>query len=140
MASRKKTTPPEHEKTLLEKIGEQATHLKEEFIAGKDHFLEAAGEKIELVKETIKDYRAKKKAAAKKTVRKVAKKAAQKPAVKAAKKAVATAKQKTAVKKKAAPKKAAPAKKKAAAKRKVPLKKVAKKAKSILRKRSGRGF
>jgi hypothetical protein len=111
MAARKKAKP---EKTLLEKIGEQATHLKEEIIEGKNLFVEAATEKIAAVKKTIAAYKASKKPVAKKAVKKAAKKVAEK-----------TKKAAVAVKKKAA-KKIAPVKKKLA-KKAAPKKKAAKK-------------
>ncbi|MEO8582421.1 MAG: hypothetical protein ABI415_01420 [Flavitalea sp.] len=108
MAKKKTGTSTESSaaKTLFEKIGEQATHLKEELITGKDHFVEFAGEKIASVKSSIKDFKkrnskpAKKKAAKKAPAKKVAKKKSAKPLAK---------KRSTASKgaKKAAPKKAA---------------------------------
>jgi hypothetical protein len=107
MANKKAASPKtaEPQKTLMEKIGEQATHLKDEIIAGKDHLVEIAGEKFADVKSTIKKYTAKKKAVAKKpAVKKVAKKIL--------KKKVAP------VKKKVAPKKAKSAPKKKTGKRK----------------------
>jgi hypothetical protein len=120
--AKKKNSAPAAEKSLFDKISEQATHLKEEIIHGKDLLVEAATEKIADIKESIAAYKAKKKPPAKKTVKKVVKKVAKKPVVKAAKKAVPT------VEKKIAPKKAAPAKNKAAAKKTASVKKVAKKA------------
>ena len=107
-----------HDQTLMEKIGEQAQHLKEGIIAGKDHIVEMAGDGIESVKDTFKHLTEAKKPArksAKKTVKKIVKKAK-----KAAKKIVAKKVVKAVVKKKPAVKKAAKvgAKKKAVAKAK----------------------
>jgi hypothetical protein len=108
MATKKTATPKatEPQKTLMEKIGEQASHLKDEIIAGKDHLVEIAEEKFADVKSTIKKYTAKKKAVVKKKSA-TAKKAPKKVLKKAAPK-----------KKKAAPKKAKKAAKKKAVKRK----------------------
>ena len=64
---------PKHEKTFIEKLGEKASHLKEELIAGKDHLLEAAGETIESVKSSIHEYTAGKKTATKKATNKIKK-------------------------------------------------------------------
>ena len=113
MANKKKTSTSATipEKTFFEKISEQATHLKEELIAGKDHLVEAAGEKIASVKSSIKEYQARKKAAVKKAAvkkifKKAVKKAAKKVAASPAKKKIATTVRKKVVKKKkAAPKK-----------------------------------
>jgi hypothetical protein len=86
MASRKKAAP---QKTLLEKIGEQASHFKEEIIEGKNLFVEAATEKIAAVKKTITAYKASRKPVARKVAKKAAvqtKKAAVKTHKKTAKK------------------------------------------------------
>ena len=110
MATTKKAAKAPVEKTLLEKIGEQAVHLKEEIIAGKDLLVEAAGEKIAAVKQTIAKYKASKKAAAKKPLKKTVKKAAKKIAKKATvqvKKAAVAVKKKVSPSKKAAKKPAA---------------------------------
>ena len=40
----KKQPLPAHEKTFLEKLGDQASHVKEELVAGKDHLVEIAGD------------------------------------------------------------------------------------------------
>ena len=106
--AKKKQATAEHEKTLMEKIGEQASHLKEEIIAGKDHLIEAAENKIASVKETIKKYQARRKKAAKKVTKKSVNKAASAPVKKAVKKI-----------KKAIPKKKVVAKKVKAVKKKV---------------------
>jgi hypothetical protein len=91
MANTKKALKnKDHEKSMMEKIGDQATHLKEEIVAGKDHLIELAGDAFTSVKETIQDL-TKKKKPVKKTAAKVIK-----PAVKRAVKAA------TAVSKKAA--------------------------------------
>jgi adenylate kinase len=83
-------------KTFLEKVGNKASHLKDEIVAGTDHVVEFAGEAFESIKEGVKHLIEKKKP------KKTAKKAAPKKAVK--KKAI----KKVAVKKatvKPAPKK-----------------------------------
>src|ERR1051325_6710513 len=75
-------------KTLLEKVGDKASHLKDGIVAGKDHVVEFAGEAFESIKEGVKhlvEKKKPKKAAKKKPIRKVAvKKAARKPAAKKA--------------------------------------------------------
>ena len=80
-------------KTLLEKVGDKASHLKEGIVAGKDHVVEFAGEAFESIKEGVKhlvEKKKPKKAAKKKPIRKIAvkkaavKKAARKPAPKKA--------------------------------------------------------
>ncbi|GAC1454116.1 MAG: hypothetical protein NVSMB7_16470 [Chitinophagaceae bacterium] len=125
MANKKKNSAAVsgHEPTLFEKIGGQAIHLKNEIVAGTDHLLEMAGEKIAAVTSSIKEYRdAKKKwtkaATTKRTdsqrAKKVAKKAGAKKPAKTKKTAEKSTKKKA--KKKAAPKKAVP-KKKAAPKK-----------------------
>ena len=66
-------------KTLLEKAGEKASHLKDEIVAGTEHVVEFAGEAFESIKEGVKHLVEKKKPkkAAKKTApKKVAKKKA----------------------------------------------------------------
>jgi hypothetical protein len=70
-------------KTLLEKVGDKAGHLKDEIVAGKDHVVEFAGEAFESIKEGVKhlvEKKKPKKTAKKKAIKKVAvKKAAGKP-------------------------------------------------------------
>ena len=94
-------------KTLLEKVGDKAAHLKDGIVAGKDHVVDFAGEAFESIKEGVKhlvEKKKPKKAAKKKPIRKVAvkkaavKKAARKPAPKkaAAKKTVKKTAKKTA--------------------------------------------
>ncbi|GAC1598896.1 MAG: hypothetical protein NVS3B8_11410 [Chitinophagaceae bacterium] len=121
MANKKKNSAAVsgHEPTLFEKIGGQAIHLKNEIVAGTDHLLEVAGEKIAAVTSSIKEYRdAKKKwtkaATTKRTDSQRAKKVAKKAGAKKPAKTKKTAEKST--KKKAAPKKAVP-KKKAAPKK-----------------------
>lgn len=89
-------------KTLIEKVSDTASHIKDEIIAGKDHVVEFAGEAFDSIKEGVKHLVQKKKpkkaakkkpvkkAAVKKTVKKSApKKSAQKKVVKkSAKKSV----------------------------------------------------
>jgi len=76
----------QHDKTFLEKIGDQASHLKDELIAGKDHLVEIAGEKIASVKSSIQEFKDRKKTPARKSaVKKAAVKRA--PLKNAAKKA-----------------------------------------------------
>lgn len=86
-------------KTIMDKIGEKASHLKDEIVSGKDHLVEVAGNAFESVKSSIERITHKKKAPKRAT-----KKSSAKP-------------KKTAVKRvtKKTPKKSA--KKKAAAKR-----------------------
>jgi adenylate kinase len=80
-------------KTFLEKVGDKASHLKDEIVAGKDHVIEFAGEAFGSIKEGVKhlvEKKKPKKTARKKTIKKVAvkkaaaKKAARKPAPKKA--------------------------------------------------------
>ncbi len=127
MANKKQATgsSSENEKTFFEKLGEQAAHVKEELIAGKDHLVEVAGDTIASVKSSIQEYKARKaktvkKAAPKKISKRRVKKVASKVTKPVLKKAVASAKKKTAKKsvkkvvagKKKIPKKSAkPAKK-----------------------------
>ena len=77
-----------HKKTLLEKVGDTASHLKDELVAGKDHVVEFAGEAFESIKEGVKhlvEKKKPKKTAKKKAIKKVAvKKVARKPAPKKA--------------------------------------------------------
>ena len=89
----KKAAP---EKSLLDKIAEQAGHLAGELSVKKDHLVEMASDAIASVKSTLKNIGAKKPAAASK------KKTAVKKTVKK-KAAVVTKKVKKAVAKKAAP-------------------------------------
>jgi hypothetical protein len=114
--AKQQATAKKNAKTLMEKISDQASHLKEELIAGKDHLVELGAEKIASVKTAIKDYSDRKKKAAKKsapkksapkksvTKKSAPKKATKKPGKKAAKK---SAPKKAAKKKSAAPKKKA---------------------------------
>ncbi len=73
-------------KTFLKKVGDKASHLKDEIVAGKDHVIEFAGEAFESIKEGVKHFVEKKKpkkTAKKKAVKKVAaKKTARKSAPK----------------------------------------------------------
>ena len=76
-------------KTLLEKVGDTASHLKDELVAGKDHVVEFAGEAFASIKEGVKhlfEKKKPKKTAKKKAIKKVAVKkvAAKKPARKKA--------------------------------------------------------
>lgn len=80
-------------KTLLQKVGETASHIKDEIVVGKDHVVEFAGEAFDSIKEGVKHLVQKKKP--KKTAKKRSvKKAAPKRIVKKA------------ITKKASPKKA----------------------------------
>lgn len=116
MAKSKKTpVNVEPKKSLLEKIADTATHLKEELIAGKDHFVELSAEKLASVKSSIQEFAHRKKAAAKKSRKKTAKKApAKKSAAKKSAKKSARKPVKKAATKKAATKKRAGVKKKSA--------------------------
>jgi hypothetical protein len=88
MATKKRnsTEMAEHEKSFLEKIGEQASHLKDEIISGKDHLVEAVENKIAAVKMTIRKYKAKKKTAKKMATKGPVKKFAKKSIKKLVKK------------------------------------------------------
>jgi hypothetical protein len=66
MANKKRSSG--QEKTFLEKLSDQAAHVKEELIAGKDHLVEVAGDTIASVKSGIREFKARK-------ARKIAKKA-----------------------------------------------------------------
>lgn len=99
-------------KTFLEKVGDKATHLKDDLVAGKDHLVEIAGEAFDSVKSGIQNLTQKKKV----TLRKSAKKAAPK---KAAKKSIIKKVVPKKVLKKLSPKKVA---------KKITPKKIAKKA------------
>ena len=91
MSNKRKTAKKSaKKKTLLQKVGATASHIKEEIVAGTDNVVEFAGEAFTSIKEGVKHLVEKKKPA----VKKAAKKAAPRRAVK-----------KTA--KKSAPKKAA---------------------------------
>ena len=79
----KKATPQE---TVLDKIAVKVGRLAGELVAGKNHLVEMAEEKIDLVKSTIQNITAKKKAIPKKAVKAKAKKAAVKSAPAAVKK------------------------------------------------------
>lgn len=105
MATKKKSTAPEP--TLLEKIGGQALHLKDELVAGTDHLLEAAGEKLSAVTSSIKKKFTAGKKAVKPTAKKAVKKVVKKSVKKVAKKVAAA---KKAVVKKVAAKKKSPSK------------------------------
>ncbi len=76
MASKKQPLPA-HEKTFLEKLGDQASHVKEELVAGKDHLVEIAGDAFDSVKTSIQEFK-KKRTRVKKPVKQT-KKAAKKP-------------------------------------------------------------
>ena len=67
----KKSVKPEHDETFIEKIGEQASHLKEGIIAGKDHLVEMASTVVTAVKEKVQEMTHKNK----KPIKKIAKKA-----------------------------------------------------------------
>ena len=123
MAKQSKPKKVAKKKTLLEKIGDKAAHLKEDIIAGKDHLVEIAGDAFDSVKSSIQQLTEKKKIKSKKAAKPAVKTAAAKSARPVAKKAVKTAVKKAAkpiakvpkpVAKKAAPKKVA---KKAAGKK-----------------------
>ena len=102
MPTKRPVAKKSKKKTLLAKVGDTASHLKDGIVAGKDHVVEFAGEAFESIKEGVKHLVEKKKP--KKTAKK---KAIKKVAVKK------SSRKKTAVKKatrKPAPKKAAPRK------------------------------
>ena len=108
MPTKKKAAKKSAKKqTLLGKVGDKASHLKDGLVAGKDHVVEFAGEAFESIKEGVKhlvEKKKPKKTAKKKPIRKIAvkkaavKKTARKPAPKkaAAKKTVKKTAKKTA--------------------------------------------
>lgn len=104
MAAKKSASKKAAKKTFMQKIGETASHLKEEIVLGKDHIAEVAGDAIESIKSSIHNITHKKKAA-KKTKPKAKKIALKKVKVpvkkvaKAAKKVVAKSAKKAAKKK-----------------------------------------
>ncbi len=91
-AKRKTAKKSASKKTLIEKVSDTASHIKDEIITGKDHVVEFAGEAFDSIKEGVKHLVQKKKP--KKAVKK-------KPVKKAAVKKTA---------KKSPPKKSAPKK------------------------------
>ena len=103
MPTKKKVTKKSaRKKTLLSKVGDTASHLKDGNVAGKDHVVEFAGEAFESIKEGVKhlvEKKKPKKTAKKKAIKKVAVKKS--PGKKAAVKKVA----RKPARKKAAPKK-----------------------------------
>ena len=119
MAKKKSATKKAaSKKTFLQKVGDKASNIKDDLVAGKDHLVEIAEDAFDAVKSGIKHITAKKK-----TAKKAAKKTAKKTVKKAAPKKAKVAAKKTA---KAAPKKAAKAVSKKSIKRATP-KKAAKK-------------
>ena len=81
------------QKTLLEKIGNTASHIKDDIVAGKDNLVEFAGDAFDSIKKGVKhlvETGKKKKPVKKRPVKKVALKKAAKKAQpkKAAKKVV----------------------------------------------------
>lgn len=103
MPTKKTAKKSAKKKTLLQKVGATASHIKEEIVAGTENVVDFAGEAFTSIKEGVKhlvEKKKPKKAAKKKATKKVAvKKAAKKKEIKkvAAKKSA----------KKAAPKKTA---------------------------------
>ena len=73
----------------MQKIGEQASHLKEEIVAGKDHLVDVAGDAFDSVKSSLQNITHRKKAKAKKSAVKRAKHPAKKVIKKIAKKSPA---------------------------------------------------
>ena len=53
MATKKVTPAKETDKTFIEKIGEQAVHVRDGLVAGTGHLIEAAGHGLESVKEKM---------------------------------------------------------------------------------------
>jgi hypothetical protein len=90
MPTKKTAKKSAKKKTLLEKVGATASHIKEEIVVGKDHVVDFAGEAFTSIKEGVKHLvekkkpkkTAKKKAVKKPAVRKAAKKAAPKKTIK----------------------------------------------------------
>jgi hypothetical protein len=86
MPTKKKTAKKSaKKKTLLQKVGATASHIKEEIVAGKDHVVEFAGEAFTSIKEGVKhlvEKKKPKKTAKKKAIKKAAKKAAPKKVIK----------------------------------------------------------
>ena len=77
MATQKRNSSKtvEQDKSFMEKIGEQASHIKDEMISRKDHLVEAVENKIAAVKMSIKKYKAGKLTAKKRARKKHTKKA-----------------------------------------------------------------
>ena len=89
MPAKKKTAKKSSQKkTFLEKVGDAASHIKDEIVTGKDHVVAFTGEAFDSIKEGVKHLVQKKKpkkAAKKKSVKKAAvKKTAKKSAPKKA--------------------------------------------------------
>lgn len=91
MSTKKKVAKKSvRKKTLLQKVGATASHIKDDIVAGKDHLVEFAGEAIDSIKEGVKHLVQKKKpkkAAKKKSVKragikKTGKRSAPKKAIK----------------------------------------------------------
>jgi hypothetical protein len=75
MAAKKSSKKSSSKKTFLAKVGDKASHIKDDLIEGKDHLVEFAGEAFESIKEGIHNITKKKKTpkrAAKKSAKKVA--------------------------------------------------------------------
>ena len=74
MQDKKQNTATEPEKSFFEKLGDQAAHVKEELVLGKDHLVEFAGEAIDSVKSKIQEFKKRKAKPAKKATASRAKK------------------------------------------------------------------
>ncbi len=128
MANRKRNTTAAPEKTFFERLGDQAAHVKEELVAGKDHLVEIAGDAFDSVRTSIQEFKdrktsVKKARRPKKAVKKAAKTATARAAKPAAKRAASAPKRKPikktakkAVSKKVVPKKSTKPVKKTAGK------------------------
>ena len=53
MATKKLAPKKKATKTIIQKIGETASHLKEEIVSGKDYLVEVAGDAVESIKTSI---------------------------------------------------------------------------------------
>jgi len=76
MQAKKKTAKKSSQKkTFLEKVGDTASHIKDEIVTGKDHVVAFTGEAFDSIKEGVKHLVQKKKpkkAAKKKSIKKAA--------------------------------------------------------------------
>ncbi len=100
MATKKTSSKnPVQEKTIMEKIGDGASFIKDEIVAGKDHIVEIAGDAITSVKTSIQKFTDKKKATPKKIIKRPLKKVAKKAIKKSSKLPLKKVMKKVAVKK-----------------------------------------
>ncbi len=53
MATKKSSSKKKVPKTIMQKISVTASYLKDEFVSGKDHLVEVAGDAVESIKTSI---------------------------------------------------------------------------------------